>query len=160
MKSILPLSSLERTMTTDSTINIPPDRHYDAVNHMWARADDATGRIIVGIDVLGLQALGDLVYVTLKEVGTPVRRGEAFGTFEAAKMTGDIIAPVSGILIGCNVNVVHDPTLVNRDPYNKGWIASFDPADWKMESAALVSGEAIPGWVESEIERYRLQGWV
>jgi glycine cleavage system H protein len=147
-------------MSSSTAIYIPHDRYYDSVNHMWARADDATGRIIVGIDVLGLQALGDLVYVTLKEVGTPVGRGEAFGTFEAAKMTGDIIAPVSGILIGCNVNVVHDPTLVNRDPYNDGWIASFDATDWKQESAALVSGSAIPRWVESEIQRYRLQGWV
>jgi glycine cleavage system H protein len=150
----------ETQMTSPAPIHIPDDRHYDSVNHMWARADDATGRIIVGIDVLGLQALGDLVYVTLKEVGTPVRRGEAFGTFEAAKMTGDIIAPVSGILIGRNEQVLRDPTLINRDPYNEGWIASFDPTDWKKESAALVSGSAIPAWVDREIERYRLQGWV
>lgn len=147
-------------MTTDSTTHIPDDRHYDAVNHMWARPDDTTGRIIVGIDVLGLQALGDLVYVTLKEVGTPVKRGEALGTFEAAKMTGDIIAPVSGILIGRNENVLRDPTLINRDPYNEGWIASFDATDWKREAAALISGSAIPSWVERETERYRSQGWM
>ncbi|MDZ7267487.1 MAG: glycine cleavage system protein H [candidate division KSB1 bacterium] len=147
-------------MTTPAKFQIPNDRYYDGVNHLWAKSDSTTGRIVIGIDELGLQALGDLVYITLKEVGTPVKRGEAVGTLEAAKMTGDIIAPVSGILIGRNDSVLRDPTLVNRDPYEKGWIVSFDPTDWKKESAALVSGEAIPAWVEAEVERYRMQGWI
>jgi len=146
-------------MTTNA-FHIPNDRHYDGANHLWARVDSATGRVIVGIDTLGLQALGDLVYITLKEVGTPVKRGEAVGTLEAAKMTGDIIAPVSGILIGRNESVLRDPSLVNRDPYDKGWVVAIDPSEWKKDSATLVSGAAIPAWVEAEVERYRVQGWI
>jgi glycine cleavage system H protein len=145
---------------TNTTFHIPDDRYYDGANHLWARVDSTTGRIVVGIDTLGLQALGDLVYITLKEVGTPVKRGEAVGTLEAAKMTGDIIAPASGILIGRNENVLRDPALVNRDPYDQGWVFSIDPTDWKKESAALVSSEAIPAWVKAEVERYRMQGWI
>jgi glycine cleavage system H protein len=122
--------------------------------------DSATGRVVIGIDELGLQALGDLVYIALKEVGTPVKRGEAVGTLEAAKMTGDIIAPVSGILIGRNAKVLRDPSLVNRDPYETGWIVSVDPTDWQKESSALISGAAISAWVDAEVERYRRQGWI
>lgn len=145
---------------TATTFHIPNDRYYDGANHLWARVDSATGRIVIGIDTLGLQALGDLVYITIKEIGTPVQRGEAVGTFEAAKMTGDLVAPVSGILIGRNEKVLRDPALVNRDPYDHGWIVSFDPTDWKKEAAALISGDAIPKWVAAEVERYRMQGWV
>ncbi len=75
-------------------------------------------------------------------------------------MTGDIIASVSGILIGRNESVLRDPSLVNRDPYDKGWVVSIDPTEWKKEAAALVSGDAIPVWVEAEVERYRKQGWI
>ncbi|MDZ7363503.1 MAG: glycine cleavage system protein H [candidate division KSB1 bacterium] len=143
-----------------NAFHIPNDRYYDGVNHLWAKADSTTGRIVIGMDELGLQALGDLVYITLKEVGTPVKRGEALGTLEAAKMTGDIIAPVSGILIGRNEIVLRDPTLVNRDPYDQGWMVSIDPTEWKKESAALVSGDAIVPWLEAEVERYQKQGWI
>jgi glycine cleavage system H protein len=145
---------------TKTTFHIPDDRYYDSANHLWAKMDSATGRVVIGIDELGLQALGDLVYITLKEAGTPVKRGEAVGTLEAAKMTGDIIAPVSGILIGRNDSVLRDPTLVNRDPYDEGWVVSIDPTDWQKESRLLISGDAIPVWVDAEVERYRKQGWI
>ncbi|MBI4456614.1 MAG: glycine cleavage system protein H [Acidobacteria bacterium] len=147
-------------MTDSGNFHIPNDRYYDPVNHLWARVDSATGRIVVGLDALGLSALGDLVYVTLQPVGTPVRRGEPVGTLEAAKMTGDLIAPVSGILIGRNELVLRDPSLVNRDPYEGGWIASIDPTSWPKESAELIAGDAIPGWVKAEVERYQAQGWI
>ncbi len=147
-------------MTSTMTFHIPADRYYDGANHLWVRPDSATGRIVVGIDELGLQALGDLVYITLKEVGTPVKRGEAVGTLEAAKMTGDLVAPVSGILIGRSESVLRDPTLVNRDPYDQGWVASIDPTDWQKESRLLIFGDAIPAWVDAEVERYRTQGWI
>ena len=139
---------------------IPTDRFYDAANHIWARKDSATGRIVAGLDRLGLQALGDLVYVRLQPVGSAIVRGEPMGSLEAAKMTGDLIAPVSGILIGTNDAVLRDPAIVGRDPYDTGWLVSIDPSDWMKESAELISGDAIPAWVDSEVERYRKQGWM
>ena len=143
-----------------SPVPIPADRYYDASSHIWVRKDSATGQVVAGLDRLGLQALGDLVYLQLHSVGTAVVRGEPMGTLEAAKMTGDLIAPVSGILIGRNEAVLKDPGAVNSDPYEAGWIVSIDPTDWQKESAELVSGGAIPAWVEAEVERYRKQGWI
>lgn len=138
----------------------PDDRYYDKSNHMWAKLDTADNQVIVGIDVLGLEALGEIAYISLQATGMPVQRGESIGVLEAAKMTGDVVAPVSGMLVARNEPIMRDPLIVNNEPYEQGWLVIIEPADWEMESADLVSGQAIPGWVEAEVERYRSQGWI
>lgn len=143
-----------------NSYEIPADRCYDREHHMWAQFDSASGDIFVGIDKLGLASLGDLAYITLQEVGMPVRRGKSMGTLEAAKMTGDLIAPVSGMIVARNDKTVSNPSLVNQSPYVDGWMVVIKPNDWDTESAQLVSGDDLPAWVESEIKRYRSQGWI
>lgn len=138
----------------------PDDRYYDGASHMWARMEAATNRVIVGIDVLGLEALGDLAYISLQAVGAPVQRGESIGAVEAAKMTGDLIAPVSGTLVARNEPVLRDPLIVNSDPYEQGWLVAIEPGNWEVDSAELVHGAALPAWVKAEIDRYRQQGWI
>jgi glycine cleavage system H protein len=146
-------------MAGSATYHIPDDRWYDA-QHMWAWLEPSTGRVVIGIDTLGLAALGDLAYISLHAVSTPVKRGEAIGVLEAAKMTGDVVAPVSGTLAERNEQVLRDPLLVNSDPYGQGWLAVIEPTDWEHESAALISREALPAWIAAEVERYRSQGWI
>ena len=143
-----------------NSYEIPADRAYDREHHMWAQFDSACGDVFVGIDALGLTALGDLAYVTLKDVGKSVKRGESLGTLEAAKMTGDLIAPVTGVIVARNNTVVSNPGLVNQSPYVDGWMMVIKPSDWENESAQLVAGDALPGWVDSETKRYRTQGWI
>ena len=139
---------------------IPADRSYDREHHMWAQYDPLSGQVTVGIDVLGLAALGDLAYVSLQAVGTPIKRGESLGMLEAAKMTGDLVAPVSGVIMARNDKTVSNPALVNQSPYAEGWMVVIGPNDWENESAQLVSADDLPAWVESEIKRYRQQGWI
>ena len=143
-----------------NSYDIPADRAYDREHHMWAQYDSASGQVTVGIDTLGLASLGDLAYVTLKDVGKTVKRGESMGTLEAAKMTGDLIAPISGEIMVRNDQTVSNPALVNQSPYVDGWMVVIKPNDWDNESAQLVSGDGLPAWVESEIKRYRIQGWI
>ena len=143
-----------------NSYEIPADRAYDREHHMWAQFDIASGDVFVGIDTLGLTALGDLAYVTLKDVGKSVKRGESLGTLEAAKMTGDLIAPITGVIVARNNTVVSNPGLVNQSPYVDGWMVVIKPSDWENESAQLVAGDALPGWVDSETNRYRTQGWI
>jgi len=140
--------------------SIPADRYYGRENHMWAQFDPEQGLVVVGMDALGLSALGDLAYVTLQPVGTSVTCGKSFGTLEAAKMTGDLISPISGMIEARNDLAARNPSLVNQDPYKEGWLVSIRPGDWQNESAHLVSGDDLPGWIESELERYRQQGWI
>ena len=143
-----------------NSYEIPADRAYDREHHMWAQFDSASGDVFIGIDALGLAALGDLAYVTLKDVGKSVKRGESLGTLEAAKMTGDLIAPVTGVIVARNDMTVSNPALVNQSPYVDGWMVVIKPNDWEHESAQLVAGNDLPAWVDSEIKRYRSQGWL
>lgn len=146
-------------MQTTTSYHIPDDRAYDGAHHLWVQLDPAIGRAVVGIDAFGLDSLGELAYVSLQAAGMPVRRGEAIGTLEAAKMTTVLVAPVSGTLVDRNANVLRDPTLVNRDPYGDGWLVAIEPDDWETEVADLVAGAALPAWVAAETERYRSEEW-
>ena len=139
---------------------IPSDRAYDRDHHMWAQFDPVSRDVFVGMDTLGLASLGDLAYVTLKPAGTSVKRGESMGTLEAAKMTGDLIAPVSGEIVARNDRTMSNPSLVNQSPYVDGWMVLIKPNDWEAESAQLVSGEMLSTWIETEFKRYREKGWL
>lgn len=143
-----------------NSYEIPADRAYDREHHMWAQVDSASGDVTVGIDTLGLASLGDLAYITLKDVGAEVKRGESMGTLEAAKMTGDLIAPISGTIVARNDAAVSNPGLVNQSPYADGWMVVLKPNDWENESTQLVSGDGLHAWVEAEVKRYKSQGWI
>lgn len=140
--------------------DFPADRHYDRASHLWAKLDPETRRVVIGIDTLGLEALGDLAYIALPEIGGRVERGKAAGTMEAAKMTGDLVAPVSGQIVARNDLVLRDPSLINRDNYGAGWLVAIEPSNWAVESRDLVHGADLSPWVQAEIVRYREQGWI
>lgn len=147
-------------MTVKPTFTIPEDRHYLDEHHMWAKPSSSGSNVVVGIDTLGLESLGDLAYVSLEKLGTKVRAGDSIGVIEAAKMTGDLVSPLSGTIIKTNTEIVREPSIVNSDPYDAGWMVEIEPEDWDKDSGTLVSGEAIPAWVSAEIERYREEGWI
>jgi glycine cleavage system H protein len=145
-------------MSTHNSYSFPPDLYYDRSTHVWARPEGDS--VTLGLDALGLGSLGDLAFLSLQAVGLPVKRGEAVGSMEAAKMVGDLLTPVSGTIMARNEAVLRDPGLVNRDPYAEGWLLRLAPSDWARESAELVHGDGLSAWVKAEIERYRSQGWV
>ena len=132
------------------------DRFYNS-NHLWSK-QDAAGIVTVGMDELGLDSLGELAYLTLPSERTPVEMDKAMGSMEAAKMTGELVAPVSGIVIEQNDKVLQNPLLVNEEPYGNGWLVKIEPTNWEKESETMVSGDKLPGWAEQEIERFETQG--
>ena len=140
------MSKIAETSQELASYPIPADRFYDREHHMWAFAEQPQ-QVRVGMDVLGLIALGDLAYVTLQAIGTTVRRGQSIGTLEAAKMTGDLIAPISGTIVARNEAAVSNPALVNQAPYTDGWLVVIEPAAWDSESLQLVAGSDLPAWV-------------
>jgi glycine cleavage system H protein len=147
-------------MTADTIYALPADRAYDAAQHTWALYDPATATALIGIDALGQASMGDLAFLLLPSVGAAVRRNIGAGSLEAAKMTGDVLSPLSGAVLAVNEAALRDPSLVNRDPYGGGWLFKISPADWEGESAELISGDAVAAWAESEIARYRKEGWI
>jgi len=105
---------------------VPDDLKYTA-EHEWVRADGATVR--VGITDYAQGALGDVVYVSLPEVGAKVEKGVAIGEVESTKSVSDIYAPLSGIVTARNDKLDETPDLINSDPYGEGWILELEVSD-------------------------------
>lgn len=107
-------------------MDIPKDRFYTKT-HEWALPEGDT--VLVGITDYAQDALGDVVYVELPEVGRKVEKGEAVAVVESVKTASDIYAPVSGEVVGVNTALEKTPELINRDPYGEGWIFRIRPLD-------------------------------
>jgi glycine cleavage system H protein len=113
----------DRTPTThdhqsEDVMNLPEDRRYTREHEWIDAADPAT----VGITAHAADALGDVVYVDLPEVGRTVTAGEPFGEIESTKSVSDLYAPVDGEIVAVNTALADDPALVNRDPFGAGWL--------------------------------------
>ncbi|GAA2173905.1 glycine cleavage system protein GcvH [Arthrobacter parietis] len=96
------------------------DLKYSA-EHEWI-AGDGSGPVSIGITAVATDALGDIVYVDLPEVGDTVTAGETCGEVESTKSVSDLYAPVSGEVTETNADVVDNPELINSDPYGNGWL--------------------------------------
>ncbi|MGA2622731.1 MAG: glycine cleavage system protein GcvH [Bacteroidota bacterium] len=91
--------------------------------HEWIRPEGATG--LVGITDYAQGELGDVVFVELPAKGKQVKQGESLGTIEAVKAVSDIYAPVSGEVVEVNPALEKSPDLVNKQPYDKGWMVKI-----------------------------------
>jgi len=133
------------------------DRAYDPAGHFWVSMIDAD-RARVGLDALGVETSGTIAQLAFLPVGEQLKRGEAFGSLEAAKFVGPLVSPVSGTVVASNDGVVADPALVERDPYGAGWLIEVSMAD-TAELRDLISGsDVVPVWFAGEVEDYRLKG--
>ncbi|MCG9967171.1 glycine cleavage system protein GcvH [Pelotomaculum terephthalicicum JT] len=126
-------------------MNIPADLKYSS-EHEWVRAEGDEASI--GITDHAQQALGDIVFVELPEVGDEVGAGEAFAVVESVKAASDVYAPVSGKIIKVNERLFASPELVNSDPYGSWFVVVLmsDPG----ELATLLSAEDYNKFCEEE----------
>lgn len=97
-------------------MSFPTDRQY-STDHEWL-SEDGT----IGITDFAAEALGDVVYVDLPEVGDEVEAGENCGEIESTKSVSDLISPVTGTVTEVNDAVVDNPETVNSDPFGEGWL--------------------------------------
>jgi glycine cleavage system H protein len=105
----------------------PSELKY-AASHEWARLEE-DGTITVGISDHAQEALGDVVFVELPEIGTSLAAGDEAGVVESVKAASDIYAPVAGEVIAVNEQLEDEPETVNSDPYNDGWFFKLQPVD-------------------------------
>ena len=108
-------------------MSIPEHLRYSS-DHEWALAEGDSVRI--GITDYAQDALGDVVYVELPQVGERVQQGEPFGEVESTKSVSELFAPVSGVVAEVNDELAGAPQRLNEDPYGDGWICTvtFDDA--------------------------------
>jgi glycine cleavage system H protein len=118
--------------------NIPQGLLYTEDDE-WIRVEDGEG--VVGITDYAQDALSDIVYVELPEVGNSFEAGETFGVVESVKAASDLYMPVGGEVIGVNETLPDAPEVANTDPYDEGWMVRIkigDPSelDKLMDAAA------------------------
>lgn len=100
----------------------PTDLMYTK-NHEWIRIEE--NKAVIGITDHAQQALGDVVFVELPQVGDRLEKGKAFGVVESVKAVSDIFAPVGGIVSAVNDQLLDSPEIVNADPCGKGWMVEL-----------------------------------
>jgi glycine cleavage system H protein len=106
----------------------PEDLKYTS-EHEWVRAADGQDTVRIGITHYAQDALGDIVYVQLPEVGEDLEPGAAVGELESTKSVSDLYAPVAGTVVARNDALEQTPELVNSDPYGDGWLLEVRPSD-------------------------------
>jgi glycine cleavage system H protein len=124
---------------------IPDDLKYTA-EHEWVRAGD-DGRVRIGITHYAQDALGDVVFVSLPEVGATVSAGESFGEVESTKSVSEIYAPVTGEVVGRNESLESRPDLINQDPYGEGWLVEI--AAGAADLSGLLDADAYRGLTDA-----------
>ena len=111
-------------------MDVPDDLSYSK-DHEWIRSDDAGRRI--GITDYAQDALGDVVFVELPDVGTSVTAGDKVSEVESTKSVSDIYAPVTGTVVAVNDDLDANPELVNSDPYGDGWFMVIETTSGSQE---------------------------
>ena len=107
-------------------MNVPDELRYSS-DHEWVRVED--GKVRIGITDYAQDALGDVVFVQVPEVGSSSDAGATVGEVESTKSVSEIYAPLAGTVVEVNADLEASPELVNSDPYGAGWIAVVEPAD-------------------------------
>lgn len=107
-------------------MNTPSDLRYTG-DHEWVRAAD-DGTVVMGITDFAQDALGDIVYVQMPEVGRDVQAGESCAEVESVKSVSEIYAPLAGVVVEVNAALDAAPEQINADPYGAGWLIRMQPA--------------------------------
>jgi glycine cleavage system H protein len=126
----------------------PDDLKYTS-EHEWVRTPgEADSSVRVGITDFAQEQLGDIVYVSLPEVGSELASGSSVGELESTKSVSDVYAPLSGTVAAVNEALDSTPELVNSDPYGDGWLFELVPTD-AASTDDLMDAAAYQASVES-----------
>ena len=125
-------------MKSIDEFNLPEDCRYTQ-DHEWARVDG--DKVRIGISDYAQDQLGDIVFLELPQVGDVFKKGEVFGTVESVKAVSELYMPVGGEVIAVNSTLEDSPQLVNKHPYEAGWMVDVKPID-PTEMDALLTRQA------------------
>jgi glycine cleavage system H protein len=130
----------------------PDDRRYTE-QHEWAQVQEPSGgaRVVrMGITDHAQDALGDIVFVQLPEVGEEVTAGSPIGEVESTKSVSDVYAPVAGVVTARNEALETTPEMMNSDPYGEGWLVEITvPEDAGDPTAAMLDAAGYQAVVDA-----------
>jgi glycine cleavage system H protein len=133
-----------------SEYQVPAEFLYTK-EHEWVRVEDDKCRI--GVTDYAQDSLHEIVYVDLPKVGIKVSQMQSLGTVESVKAVADVYSPIGGVILEVNNELSDAPELVNKHPYDKGWITVIKPDDMKKDMLSLMRPEAYRDFVKKITEK-------
>jgi len=115
---------------------VPDGLLYDTTHDMWVRREGED--VVLGATTFGIFLAGEIIAFTAKPKGAEVALGRGLGTVECAKTVLAVHAPISFVLLEANEGAEERPAILNRDPYEAGWMVRGRPSDWEAECGGLV----------------------
>jgi glycine cleavage system H protein len=128
-----------------------PTEFYYTKEHEWVHVEGANCRI--GVTDYAQNSLHEIVYVDLPKVGAKVSQMQSLGTVESVKAVADVYSPISGVVLEVNSELSDAPELVNKSPYEKGWITIITPDDLRKDLTTLMAPEAYRDFVKKITEK-------
>jgi glycine cleavage system H protein len=125
------------------SFNTPADLRYSK-SHEWVRVEG--DEVVVGITDYAQDALGDVVYIELPQVGVEYKPGDPFGVVESVKASSDLYAPIGGTVVAVNTDLEGNQEPINKDPYASGWMLRIRPSG---EEEELLDASAYTAFVDS-----------
>ncbi len=150
---------------SDDVWTFPLDRYYwiGDPGHIWFLIEEKD-RIRVGLDEFGAVQAGPIISLRIFPVGRLIKQGKLFGTLESGKWIGPLRAPLTGIITKINSKVIEEPTIINDNCYNEGWIIILKPANLKEIDNPLIAKpdedgkEKLTKFIKDEIEKIKALG--
>ncbi|MDH5609747.1 MAG: glycine cleavage system protein GcvH [Cyclobacteriaceae bacterium] len=132
------------------------DLHYAVEDNTWVRKND-DGTVTVGMTDVAQNLAGPILHAKAKGAGTGRKKGKPIATVESGKWVGPVKSPINGEIIAVNEALASDAQLINRSPYDKGWVVKMKSEDLAADLSALVFGEDAITAYKAKIERDKIQ---
>jgi glycine cleavage system H protein len=128
-----------------------PGEFYYSKEHEWVHVE--TDKCRIGVTDYAQDSLHEIVYVDLPKVGAKVTQMQSLGTVESVKAVADVYSPISGQILEVNNELSDAPELVNKSPYEKGWITIIRPDDLKKDVASLMSPDGYKDFLKKIFDK-------
>lgn len=129
---------------------LPDHLLYDVENHIWFD-EQGDGTVKLGMTVVATAMAGQVLAFTPKRVGRTVDAGKSCATVESGKWVGPARSRASGEVVAVNEALIADPSIVNADPYERGWFIILKPDDWAAVRSALTPGDAVAALYDAKM---------
>ncbi|MGE5248840.1 MAG: glycine cleavage system protein H [Bacteroidota bacterium] len=138
---------------------LPLDLYYRVEEHLWLRPE-TDGTITLGFTDVAQTTAGGMLVVSFRPVGPLYARGKVVSVVESGKWLGPLRAPMDAVLEAANDDLLQDAALINRSPYQRGWVVRMKPLDLQAGLEGFVTGEAAAQAYEAYMGRRELDGCI
>src|SRR5512143_2151774 len=138
---------------------LPPDLYYRVEEHLWLRPEP-DGKITLGFTDVAQTTAGGMLVVSFRPVNAFYAKGKVVAIVESGKWLGPLRAPMDAALEAVNDDLLQDAALINRSPYNRGWVVRMKPQNLQAGLEGFVTGDEAAQTYEAYMERRNLDGCI